>query len=212
MNNSESYKVKHFIAQIPREFYLFQANIYVLYNGESGNCVIIDPGIRNEDLEAFIKNNNLAVKAILNTHGHYDHAGANGYYRSLYGCDVYGNLKDEYLYVKIPDENRPSKNITEDCELVFDDITIKVITTPGHSAGSICFLTGSMLFSGDTLFRESIGRTWDTEEGSVEENMNRLVNNIKERLLVLPPDTPVYPGHESKTSIEHEIHYNPFLQ
>lgn len=212
MSTGSSYKVKRFIAQIPREFYLFQANIYLLYNTDTGDAVIIDPGAKNEELEGFISANGLKVQAIVNTHGHYDHVSANGIYRALYECNVYGNPKDEYLYKKVPDENRPDKLITEDCELTFGGLHIKVITTPGHSAGSLCFIAGGMLFSGDTLFRESIGRTWDTEEGSSDENMNRLVTNIKERLLVLPLDTPVYPGHENTTTIEHEKGYNPFLQ
>jgi glyoxylase-like metal-dependent hydrolase (beta-lactamase superfamily II) len=183
-------------------------NTYLLVDSRTKTAVIIDPGGRSDDLETRVRTQGLRVAGILNTHGHYDHIGANAYYRDLYDVPVYADASETALYrtqVGVDPKNAPTRALP-DGELRLGGLRIQVIRTPGHSAGSVCFLVGEMLFSGDTLFEDSIGRTDDFDAERL------LLGSIQKRLLTLPAETRVYPGHGRATTIGAEKAHNPYLQ
>jgi len=200
----------------------FQINTYVL-SDESGECIIIDPGMQGEDEEAkitdYISTNNLNAKMIVLTHAHVDHIVGNSFaadkynielfahkdcvpflegavgYASTFGLDM-GKLKTIDNFI---DEDHPIK---------FGNSELKVLFTPGHANGSLCFYSANDKFviTGDVLFNQSIGRT-DLRTG----NYDLLQKNIWEKLFTLPDDTVVYPGHGPETSIGFEKVNNPFV-
>ena len=182
----------------------FDENVYLLTDKKSRQGVIVDPGARSEELEQVIDSSDIAVQGILNTHGHFDHTGANGFYRKKYGVRVYAHLADRPFYDA--GDNVPTDWINGDTELRLGIFTLQVLHTPGHSPGSVCYAIGEHVFSGDTLFKGSIGRTPD------ESATASLIQGIKQKLLVFPADTKIYPGHDETTSIGEEMRNNPFLQ
>lgn len=193
-------------------------NCYVVQNEESKGCLIVDPGAKSEALSAYIRENGLSPEAILLTHGHFDHIMGIDSLRREYPVSVYADRKEQYVLAD------PNLNLSAaygggysfgDAEYVEDGqilslagLEIRVIETPGHTAGGCCYYIASegVLFSGDTLFHSSVGRT-DFPTGS----MGTLIRSIKEKLLVLPGDTMVYPGHMEQTTIAYEAENNPFL-
>ncbi len=201
---SSVYEVQRYIVQIPYGGGLMDQNVYLLYSRRSGQGIIIDPGSKSGELESFIEGSAIAIKGILNTHGHFDHTGANGQYRMKYGADVYAHSSDRPLYQR--KEEEPTRFITAESSLRFGDIEVKVLHTPGHTEGSVCFLVADRLFSGDTLFQGSVGRTPDNAAAI------GIIDNIMKKLLILPQYTYVYPGHGDVTTIGKEKETNPFLQ
>lgn len=184
-------------------------NTYLLVDSRAKSGAIIDPGGRSGALEALVRSKGLRIAGILNTHGHYDHIGANAYYRDLYDVPVFADTSETALYhtqAGVDPKNAPTRALPASGELRLGGLRVRVIRTPGHSPGSVCFLVGEMLFSGDTLFEGSIGRTDDFESERL------LLGSIHERLLTLPPTTRVYPGHGRATTIGAEKAGNPYLQ
>ncbi len=183
----------------------YQSNCYIIWD-EENNCGIIDPGSDSKKIISFINERNLKPQKILLTHGHFDHIGAAEIISQEFDIPVYVN-KREMVVVKeggvmfgrqfdIP------KNIVffnDGEEILIGNEKIKVIETPGHTAGSSCFLTDNVLFSGDTLFLGTIGR-WDFPTGSFDE----LKHSVMDILFLLPDDITVYPGHGFSTTIEKE--------
>lgn len=206
--SSGDYEMRRFIVRT--EVTRYEENVYLLFDSRSKQGLVIDPGGRSEDLEATIRSEGVRIMGVLNTHGHYDHIGANAFYRELYQVDVYADARDAALYrsqdVEVDPENAPTREIPAQGDLSFGTLRLRVIPTPGHTSGSVCFLVGDMLFSGDTLFRGSIGRTTDDAAA------RSLIASIRDRLLVLPPDTLVYPGHGDTTTVGVEKEHNAFLQ
>lgn len=199
-----------------------QENTYVLYN-EHNECIIIDPGCysgeEKETLRSFITTNELHPQMLLNTHCHLDHVFGNKFIGEAYRLPLQIHKNEEAILQMAPASglmfNLPFDNYTG--ELIFlkeGDIillgedSLKVIETPGHSPGSICFYCEKQKFviGGDVLFYQSIGRT-DLPGGSHES----LIKNIQEKLFVLPHDVKVYSGHGPATTIGDEIKYNPYL-
>ncbi len=188
-------------------------NCYVLIDDVTKNCIIVDPGDWAENIISKILEFEATPKAILLTHGHYDHTGAVDELREHYGIKVYANKEEEQVL-----SNRrlhlgtktvcPDEFFTDEQILEWEGFSIKVLHTPGHTPGGSCFYLEKekVLFSGDTLFHESVGRT-DFQGGS----MAALIQGIKEKLFVLPEDVLVYPGHMEATTIGHEKQYNPFI-
>ena len=194
---------------------MFATNCYLVGCPDTGEGVVIDPGAEAKRILQEINNLNLKVKHIINTHGHVDHVGANARLKEALGAPILLNRKDLKLYrnpgfglgLVVGKQPPPDRFIAEGDQIICGSLKFTVIETPGHTQGGVCLLTEGALFSGDTLFAGSIGRT-DLAGGSFEE----IVRSIKERLLVLPPDTVVYTGHGPGTTIADEISGNPFVR
>lgn len=194
-----------------------QTNCYFVYNANTSECVIIDPGAQAQALYEYIEEKGLKPVAILLTHGHFDHIGAVTMLRNKYGIKIYA-ARAERETLESPDMNLSvqfgASMIMEADEWLEDGQEIELIgekirclLTPGHTEGGMCFyFVGSgMLFSGDTLFEQSVGRT-DFPGGS----MSQIVQSIRTKLFVLPDHTKVYPGHGMITSIGSEKMLNPY--
>jgi hydroxyacylglutathione hydrolase len=202
------------IKRIPAGVYA--ANCYILIDEASKECAVIDPGGDAEDLVSFINEANVKVKYILLTHGHADHTGAVGNLSEIYSVQAHINKYDGMYISNGEFMFGPLKYKGGIVELVMDleqdkvfklgSLEIKCIETPGHTPGGICFHVGDKLFTGDTLFLRSIGRT-DLSGG----DFNTLIDSIKNRLLILNPETVVYPGHGPQSTIKYERDNNPFL-
>ena len=211
-------KVISFINNNPYELV---ANGYILFD-EKNNCVVIDPGKADNQMVDFIKKNNLTLQAILLTHGHFDHIGGVSHILKTFDVPVYIHKNDQdYLFdTHLNCSDRFSrkdivfnskinvKYIENECELHILEKTIKVIETPFHTMGSICYLIPdeNILFSGDTLFCESIGRT------DLERSNPSLIDGSLAKLMLLNEDTKVYPGHGPETTINHEKKQNSFVK
>lgn len=194
-----------------------RTNAYIGINEETKEVFIVDPGFRDEKFMASLEEKGYRVKGILLTHGHFDHIGGVAGLVAKYACPVYA-LEEERELLENPKVNLSSTVRTpmsihdfialrDGEEFQVAGITLKAIATPGHTVGGVCYYmeSQSVLFAGDTLFLESVGRT-DFPGGSA----SALVHSIREKLFKLPEDTIVYPGHMDATSIEHEKKYNPF--
>lgn len=212
-------KVKRF------EFNPISENTYVIYD-ETKECVIIDPGCFYPDEKAllldFILDNDLVVKRIINTHLHFDHVFGLSFVEDQFGLKTEANKEDEFLLKEMTAQLRLfgfgeyesktpeiGKYINENDVVTFGKQRLIALHVPGHSPGSLVFYNqdAGCLFAGDVLFRGSIGRT-DLAGGSMEQ----LINGIKDKLLKLPFDTVVYPGHGPQTTIGEEIKSNPYLR
>lgn len=192
-------------------------NCYVI-SDDNGIGAVIDPGGNAERILAYIKKENLDIRYVLNTHGHGDHIGADDAVRDGTGAPLYIHAADADMltdarknlsaFMGYQALARPADVLLHGGEeIAVGDIKLKVVCTPGHSAGGVCFVGDGFVFSGDALFADSIGRT-DFPGGSQVE----LVSSIKRELMVLPDETEVYPGHGPKTTIGWEKVYNPSLQ
>ena len=181
-------------------------NAYVVFSLGSKQAVVIDPGVEDPRLDEFVKARGLEVKAILVTHGHGDHAGANGAYAKLFDAPVWASRADAGRLAKAPGR------CLEDGETVaFDGFAVRVMTTPGHTPGSLCFVVGDRLFSGDSLFKNGIGRIGEADPAKAGKIQEGFVRTIKQKLLTLPGTTLVCPGHGKTTTIAAEAAGNPFL-
>lgn len=204
------------------EFSPIQENTYVLYN-EHKECVVIDPGCYSDDekseLSDFIEKMGLLPKMLLNTHCHLDHVFGNRYVAEKFGLTLHIHRDEEYvlefapksgLLYNLPFDNYSGKRLylAEGDILKLGNDELRVIEAPGHSPGHICFYCAAQHFiiSGDVLFNGSIGRT-DLPGG----NHQVLLQNIREKLFTLPPETVVYCGHGPETNIGQEKKYNPFF-
>ncbi|HKK68424.1 MAG TPA: MBL fold metallo-hydrolase, partial [Bacteroidales bacterium] len=164
-----------------------------------------------------LSQDNLTVKYIIDTHGHFDHVGANKDLKKATNAELMIHAADEPMLSELAQhagafglsaENSPPADIhlKDNDEIKFGNITLNVIHTPGHSQGGICLLTDKILIAGDTLFAGSIGRT-DLPGGDYD----TLINSIKTKLLTLDDDIVVYTGHGPETTIGREKQINPFL-
>lgn len=194
-------------------------NCYILYNDESKEAVLIDPADRFEIIKKFIDEESLKLKAVLLTHGHFDHIGAVKEICGSYNVELYAHESEKEV-LENPRYNLSEAmgaeqlSLTPDKELVDGQIIeligllIKVIHTPGHTPGGVCYYISSenILFSGDSLFACSIGRT-DFPGGSSSD----LIRAVREKLFTLPDGTKVFPGHGEQTSISYEKLHNPFV-
>lgn len=194
------------------------ANCYLFSCAESKNAVVIDPGADGKRIYRWILEKGLKVEYILLTHGHIDHIGAVDELRELLGDVKVGIHEGDAGMLTDGKKNLSSYFgpglalkkadllLSDGQELMIGKEQLKVIATPGHSPGSVCFLCSDGLISGDTLFAGSIGRT-DFPGGS----MDQLLSGVKNKLLLLPENTRVFPGHGEETSIGEEKRDNPFL-
>ena len=194
-----------------------QTNCYFLYREDTKECLIIDPGYEADKMEAYVQKKQLHVAGILLTHGHFDHITAADEVRKKFQTKIYASGKEKELMadprMNVSVMMGESVSLKADVwledgqELEMLGETMRCILTPGHTGGGMCFYfpKACMLFSGDTLFQESVGRT-DFPTGSSRE----LIRSVREKLLVLPEAVRVYPGHGLMTTIRDEQMFNPY--
>ena len=192
-------------------------NCYILHEEGHDEAVVIDPGGSEEAVWMHISAEGLALKAILNTHAHADHIGAVDFLREKTGAKFYIHEADAPMlldarknlsaFMGMPIVTKPADVLLKGGE-VLDICQMKftVLHTPGHSPGGVCYLMEDRVFSGDTLFAESVGRT-DFPGSSAKD----LMTSVREKLLVLPDEIKVYCGHGPETTIGHERKYNPYI-
>lgn len=197
---------------------MVQTNCYVAFNTKTKEAIIIDPADQAEKIQEKITEKGIRPVAILLTHGHFDHIMAVETLASVYKVPVYAHteesdiLKNSSLNLSTMAQREvsiePDVKVKDNQDLVLAGFHIQVLHTPGHTKGSACYYIEDeeVLFSGDTLFQESVGRTDFPTGSSVE-----IVRSIKEKLAILPNNVQVYPGHEGATTIGHEKMYNPFI-
>ena len=178
-----------------------QTNCYFLYREDTKECLIIDPGYEADKIEAYVQKKQLHVAGILLTHGHFDHITAADEVRKKFPRMNVSVMMGESVSLKA------DVWLEDGQELEMLGETMRCILTPGHTGGGMCFYfpKACMLFSGDTLFQESVGRT-DFPTGSSRE----LIRSVREKLLVLPEAVRVYPGHGLMTTIRDEQMFNPY--
>lgn len=205
-------EVTRFEVKVGEEPNTFTENVYIAVHQQSRDAIIIDPGSRDERIDSFVEANGLRVRKILNTHGHHDHCGANQYYAEKFKVSVAAHDEDAPFYTGDQKKQKPGDFFTDKEPLAVPGFEVRVIHTPGHSPGSVCYLINGILFSGDTLFRKSVGRTWGKTEKEKQEKTLQMIAAIRTYLLPLPGDTVVYPGHGDSSTIGHEKKNNPFLQ
>lgn len=197
------------IKRIPAGVYA--ANCYIVIDEETKDCVVMDPGGDEEDLIKAIKKENVQVKYILLTHGHADHTGAALRLKKDFNAPLCISSEDyeliskgAFMYGDIV--NNIDQYIKEGDIFKIGNMDIKCIHTPGHTPGGVCFLIEDSVFTGDTLFAGSIGRT-DFQGG----NFDAIIKSIKEKLMVLGDEIKVFPGHGPESTIGKERLHNPFL-
>jgi hydroxyacylglutathione hydrolase len=190
---------------------MLSTNCYVVSCSETREAVIIDPGfdaaLEAEQIICYVDAGNLNAKFIVNTHGHSDHISGNGILKRKYGVPICIHMYDAACLRGL-DENIPPANVLLEAEglLKFGQVTFKVMHTPGHTRGSVSLVGEGLVFTGDTLFAGGIGRT-DFAGGSDREMKRSL-----EKLLCLPNNYVVYPGHGGFSTIAEEQRVNPFLR
>lgn len=194
---------------------------YLVSCPRTGEALLIDPGGNEEDLVRHIRKRGLKLKYIVNTHGHGDHTCGNGKVKALTGADIVMHPLDDQLFNSPAGRERarqwgfaPSPNadvLVQDNDVITaGDVSLQVIHTPGHSPGGICLLSDGNVFTGDTLFVGGIGRT-DLPGSS----HSQFMESIRTRLLNLPRETVVWPGHDygdaPSSTIGREMTTNPWL-
>lgn len=192
-------------------------NCYFIGCEETGEAAVIDPGAEGIRILAKIEELKLKCRYIILTHGHSDHIGAIGEVIEATKAELIIHAEDAAMLTSA-DENlsvmigkaftckSPDRLLSDGDIVQVGNEKLKIIHTPGHTLGGICVLAGEKLITGDTLFAGAIGR-WDLPGG----NHNQLIASIKKKLLILPPETKVYPGHGPSSSIGEELRSNPFF-
>jgi len=201
----------------------FQTNTYIL-SDTNGDAIVIDSSFaqakERQHFDNYLEENNLKLVGAYNTHLHFDHCLGLGHIKQKYGLGyaahpagiqfIKGAAKQAAVYgVQIPEIDTPSQDITENDTIKFGNSELRILNTPGHADGSLCFVSDSdhFVITGDVLFRESIGRT-DLPTG----DLDLLLESIHKQLFALDGDFKVYPGHGPSTTIAEEISGNPFLK
>lgn len=211
-------KLKQFV------FSPFAENTFVVWDDSSNEAMVVDPGClekhEEEELQNFVTANKLQIKFLINTHCHIDHIFGNSFVKETFTPKYYAPEDDVFLLakaleqaklfdVKIKVSPEPDAFITEDLVLTLGECEAKFLYTPGHTPGEFCvyFQKEKICITGDVLFNEGIGRT-DLWGG----DYNTLINSIKTKLLTLPDDITIYPGHGESSTIGHERVHNTFLK
>ncbi len=189
------------------------ANCYIFGCANTKEAVIIDPGADDREIKALVEESGLSPICVINTHCHVDHIGAN----AKMGLPIFIHASDAWRLTDpvhnlsgmlgMSVDSPPASRLLDDGDIIkVGNLVMEVLHTPGHTEGSICIRCEDVLFTGDTLFAEGVGRT-DRPGGSEA----KLMKSITEKLLTLPDDTKVYPGHGPTTTIGHEKGHNPFF-
>ena len=196
-----------------------ETNSYLVYDELTKEGILIDaPNELHDVLLHEVKKNDLKISYIINTHGHWDHINDNEIIKKSLNATLLIHKGDEFLMdpaediksvLPLPLDPSKADDYLNDSDIIkTGSIEFKILHTPGHSPGGICIYEpkNRVLFSGDTLFNNSIGRT-DLWDGSIED----LISSIKEKLFILPDDVTVYPGHGEATTIGNEKKFNPYI-
>jgi hydroxyacylglutathione hydrolase len=199
---------------------LLQCNCSILGDEASREAIVVDPGDEIGRIQEVLDRHGLKVTAIVITHAHIDHIGGAAKLKAATGAPVYMNADDQELYdhmdiqaqwigMKTPAKTEVDVELKDDMRLKLGDMELTLLHTPGHTQGSSCvWIPGQkVLLAGDTLFRDSVGRT-DLPGG----DHHQLIHSIRDKLLVLPGEAVVIPGHGGATTIEREKERNPFLR
>ncbi len=201
----------------------FQENTYVIADKATGRCIVVDPGCSNAAETAavvdHIRSHRLEPEMIVGTHGHIDHIMGVEILKRELGVPYALSSDDGFLLgsvrqqaemfgLQTPAEPKIDIDLRERGEIVFGQTVLRIIPTPGHTPGHVCLFheQGRMLLTGDTLFRESIGRT-DLAGG----DYSWIMRSILDRIVPLGDDVTFYPGHGPASDIGHEVLYNPFV-
>ncbi len=198
---------------------MLRCNCSIFGDETTREAIVVDPGDNISRILAILEQHRLKVKAIVITHAHIDHIGGAEKLRAATGAPVHMNAADQELYdhldvqaswlgIATPERTTIDIHTKEGDTLVLGPAEFQVIDTPGHTQGSVCLWipAENKLVAGDTLFRESIGRT-DLPGG----DHAKILRSIHTKLMPLPEDAVVIPGHGEKTTIGHEKEWNPFL-
>lgn len=190
---------------------MYQANCYIVMDEETKECAILDPGADSSRIEKVIEDLGAKPTIILLTHGHFDHVGSVEKIAERFKVPFYIDKKDEEMIEKKIDvfgKISKANGYLKDGEIIklTKNLEAKCIETPGHTPGGMCFLIGDCLFTGDTLFKESIGRS-DFQGG----NSGDLISSINKKIVPLGDNIAIYPGHGPSSTIKHERQRNPFL-
>lgn len=196
-----------------------EANCYILWDPKSREAFVIDPGGDADVIKEAVKKEGIRVKYIINTHGHFDHVGADSELKSSFKSPIAIHKKDtglladshehgKFFGIKTPRQRGADILLEDGDTLAAGSVTLEVLHTPGHTQGCICLYSkkDGLLFTGDTLFAGSVGRT-DFEGGSMED----LLDSIKRKILPLGDSVRVLPGHGSPSTIGDEKKSNPFI-
>jgi len=206
-------------------FNLFEEHCRIIWN-DSDECIVVDPGFyraaEQQEFFDFLEDKRLVPQAVLLTHTHGDHVFGVSAIQKRYHCPVFAHEKDWDSEIREQNIRMFSKLGLEELDYGFDVTTIqdnqildiaglsfKVIWTPGHTPGGVCYLetTENILFTGDTLLKDCIGRS-----DFIYSDYDAEIKSILEKLLVLSPDTVILPGHGDDSTIGHELSHNPFLE
>jgi len=197
----------------------FTENCWVIGNRRTGEGICVDPGDQPDEVLAMARDMGLRIKYIANSHGHIDHILGVGAVRDATGAKFLLHAGDlemarntatmakGWMGIDIVNPPDPDAFLSDGDDIDIDGLKLRVLHTPGHTRGSVCFYANGVLFAGDTLFQGSVGRT-DLPGGDEAEELASIVD----RLLVLPDETIVLPGHMAQTTIGEERQRNPFVR
>ena len=183
-----------------------QTNCYMAWAEGSDKCILIDPGYEPELLLEQVRLQRKTLEAILLTHGHFDHVGGVKQIAAETGCKVYICAEELKQPLRYSDGLHYTDTVAEGDVLALAGLTLQVLHTPGHTPGCVCYLCGDTLFSGDTLFAGTCGRT-DLPGGDF-----KAIQASLQRLAALEGDLRVLPGHGMASSLDIERRYNPYMQ